>query len=109
MRRTAIGFALILSSTAPAAAPATPGPGPEAACNALAEQTRQALVLKKQGLPLDKAIMVLSSHAVPDTVPPEQVALYKERLPGAARFAYVAGMSGDGAPQYYVKQCRNGS
>lgn len=107
MKRKAVGFAMFLSSTIPGASLAAPGP--EAACIALAQQARQALVLKKQGLAVDKAIMVLSSQPVPEAVPPEQVGYYKQQLPGAARFAYVAGMSGDGAAQYYVKECRKGS
>lgn len=90
-------------------ASAAPGPGPEAACAALAERARQAVVLKKQGLPIDKAITVLSSQPAPDTVPEEQREFYRQQLPGAARFAYAAGMSSDGAAQFYVKQCRKGS
>ena len=107
MKRKAIGLAVVLSATAAGAALAAPGP--EAACHALAEQTRQALAMKKQGLPVDKAITALASQPVPGTVPPEQVAFYTERLPGAARFAYVEGMSGDDAAEYYVKQCRKGA
>lgn len=108
MRPMVIGIAVILSTTALGAALAA-GPGPEAACNELAEQTRQAVVLKKQGLPVDTAIKVLSSKPVPDTVPPEQADFYKGQLPGAARFAYMAGISGDGTAKFCLKQCRIGS
>jgi hypothetical protein len=107
MRPKAIGFAAILSLTTSGAALAAPGP--EAACNALAEQARQALVLKKQGLALDKAITVLSSQPVPDSVPAGQADFFRNHLPGAARFAYVAGMSSDGTAQYYLKQCLKGA
>ena len=34
---------------------------------------------------------------------------YKGQLPGAARFAYMAGLSGDGTAKFYLKQCRIGS
>lgn len=107
MRPKAIGFAAILSLTTSGAALAAPGP--EAACNALAEQARQALVLKKQGLALDKAIAALSSQPIPDTVPAGQADFFSQRLPGAVRFAYVAGMSSDGTAQYYLKQCLKGA
>ena len=107
MRPNAIGFAAILSLTSFGAALAAPGP--EAACNALAEQARQALVLKKQGLALDKAIAALSSQPIPDTVPAGQADFFSKHLPGAARFAYVAGMSSDGTAQYYLKQCLKGA
>lgn len=107
MRPKAIGFATILSFISFGAAVAAPGP--EAACNALAEQARQALVLKKQGLALDKAITMLSSQPIPDTLPAGQAGFFRNHLPGAARFAYVAGMSSDGTAQYYLKQCLKGA
>jgi len=111
MKQTANGFALILSSTTLCTALAAPGlgAGPEPACSALSELTRQAVALKKQGVPVDKAITVLSSQPAPDIVPPGQLEFYRKQLPGAARFAYVAGMSGDGAARYYLDQCRKGS
>ena len=113
MNCKSIGFAVILSFTSIGSALAgsglEPGPGPEAACNALAERTRQAVILKKQGLPVDKAIKVLSSQEVPDTVPPVQSDFYKKQLPGAARFAYMSGLSIDGTARFYLKQCRIGS
>ena len=62
-----------------------------------------------EGLPVDKAIKVLSSQAVPDTVPPVQSDFYKKQLPGAARFAYMSGLSIDGTARFYLKQCRIGS
>jgi len=101
-------LAVLLSAAAVGAASAA-GAGPEAACNALAEETRSAVVLKQQGHPVDTAIRILSSKPVPDTVPPDQVAFYKKQLPGAARFAYMAKMSGDGTAKFYLKQCRIGS
>ena len=107
MQPKAIGIAAILSLTPLSATLAAPGP--EAACNALAEQARQALVLKKQGLALDKAIAALSSQPIPDTVPAGQADFFSKHLPGAARFAYVAGMSSDGTAQYYLKQCLKGA
>jgi hypothetical protein len=109
MKRNATELAAILSSMFLGAALAAPGPGPEAACNALAEQTRQAVVLKTQGFPVEKAIMVLSSQPVPGTVPADQASFFKQQLPGAARFAYMSGMSGDGTARFYLKQCRIGS
>ncbi|MCO5108120.1 MAG: hypothetical protein M9907_13685 [Burkholderiaceae bacterium] len=108
MHPKTIGSTVILSTTIFGAVLAA-GPGPEAACNALAEETRSAVVLKKQGLPVDEAIKVLSSKPVPDTVPPEQADFFKKQLPGAARFAYMAGISADGAAKFYLKQCRIGS
>lgn len=109
MKWKIIGLALILTSMTFGAAASPPGPGPEAACNALAERTRQAVILKKQGLPVDQAIKVLTSQAVPETVPPEQAEFYKKQLPGAARFAYMSGISIDGTANFYLKQCRIGS
>lgn len=84
-------------------------PGPDEACQALAEETREAVVLKKQGIPVAKAVDSLSSKPVPDSVPAAQHDFYKSKLPGATRFAYMAGMSGDGMAKFYLKQCLQGS
>lgn len=108
MRPKTIGLTVAIYMAAFGTALAA-GPGPEAACNALAEETRSAVVLKQQGHPVDTAIRILSSKPVPSTVPPEQVEFYKKQLPGAARFAYMAKMSGDGTARFYQKQCRIGS
>lgn len=84
-------------------------PGPEEACHALAKQTREAVALKKQGQPVDKTVASLSAQPVPDSVPAAQHGFYKTKLTPAIRFAYMAGMSGDGMAQFYLKQCRQGS
>jgi hypothetical protein len=52
---------------------------------------------------------VLSSQHIPDTVPAGQVDFFSKHLPGAVRFAYVAGMSSDSTAQYYLKQCLEGA
>ncbi|QCB47872.1 hypothetical protein [Hydrogenophaga sp. PAMC20947] len=84
-------------------------PGPEAACQALSEQTREAVALKKQGLAVDKAVAQLSAQPVPGNIPSAQHDFYKTKLPGATRFAYMGRMSGDGMAQFYLKQCLQGS
>ena len=84
-------------------------PGPQAACQALAEQTREAVALKQQGLAVDKAVARLSMQPPPDSVPAAQQDFYQGKLSGATRFAYMAGMSGEGAAAFYLKQCLQGS
>ncbi len=84
-------------------------PGPQEACQALSERAREAATLKKGGMAVDKAVESLSSLAVPDSVPAAQHDFYKAKLPGAIRFAYMAGMSGDGLVKFYLKQCLQGS
>lgn len=104
--KTTVLSAVLLSSGVGLALAA---PGPEEACHALSERAREAVSMKKQGLPVGKAIAQLSSQLVPDSIPPAQHSFYKEKLSGATRFAYMAGMSGDGTAQYYLKQCMQGS
>ena len=101
----ALSAVLFLAGTASALA----APGPQAACQALSERTREAVALKQQGTPVAKAVDSLSSKPVPDSVPAAQHDFYKRKLPGATRFAYMGGMSGDGTAQFYLKQCLQGS
>lgn len=84
-------------------------PGPQEACQALSERTREAATLKKQGLAVDKAVETLSSQPAPGDLPAAQQTFYKAKLPGATRFAYMARMSADGTAQFYLKQCLQGS
>ncbi len=91
------------------AGPALAAPGPQEACQAISEQTREAVALKKQGMAVDKAVTQLSAQPVPGSVPSAQHDFYKSKLPGATRFAYMAGMSGEGAAAFYLKQCLQGS
>jgi hypothetical protein len=84
-------------------------PGPEPACQALAARVGQAVVLKAKGTPIDKAVASLSARTPEDaSLDGAQAAYFDRQLPGAVRFAYVAGMSADSATSYYLKQCRMG-
>lgn len=84
-------------------------PGPAVACEALAARVGQAVALKKQGAPIDKAVASLSARTIEDGIPEaEQAAYFDRQLPGAVRFAYVAGMGAENATAYYLKQCRMG-
>lgn len=103
---SAVLSAVLLSSGAGLALAA---PGPEEACQALSERTREAAALKKQVQSEDEAVESLSSKPVPDSVPAAQHDFYKSKLPPAIRFAYTGGMSGDGTAQFYLKQCLTGS
>lgn len=104
--KTAFFFAAIFSS-GPGLALAAPGP--KEACQAIAEQAREAVAMKKQGLAVDKAVAQLAAKPVPDSIPSAQHGFYKSKLPGALRFAYMGGMSGDGTAAFYLKQCLQGS
>jgi hypothetical protein len=102
-----LACAALLSMTALAARAAS---GPEAACKALAARVEQAVKLKKQGTTAEKAFAELSALPAGDAVlPGDQAAYFGKQLPGAVRFAYVAGMSPENAAAYYLKQCRIGA
>ena len=98
--------AMVCLATAGAARAA---PGPKEACAALADRAGQAVGLKKQGQSADQAVADLASRPVPASVPADQHGFYKSKLPGAVRFALMAGMSADGTVQFYLKQCLKGS
>jgi hypothetical protein len=84
-------------------------PASEAACRALAARVGQAVELKAKGTPIDKAVSGLSARTPEDGILGDAQAAYFDRqLPGAVRFAYVAGMSAGNATAYYLKQCRTG-
>lgn len=84
-------------------------PAPEATCQALAARVGQAVVLKSKGTPIDKAVASLSARTPEDgSLDDAQAAYFDRQLPGAVRFAYVAGMSVENATAYYLKQCRMG-
>ena len=69
----------------------------------------KAVGLKQQGVPLEKALPALSARNAEDGIPDgEQAAYFDRQLPGAVRFAYVAGMNAETATAYYLKQCRTG-
>ena len=91
------------------AGPALAAPGPEEACQAISMQTREAVALKQQGMAVDKAVKQLSALPVPGSIPAAQRDFYQSKLPGAVRFAYMAGMSGEGVAAFYLKQCLQGS
>jgi hypothetical protein len=105
LNTTVLSAALLWSGSGLALA----APGPEEACQALSERAREAAAQKKAGTPVGKAVDTLSALAVPDSVPAAQHDFYKAKLPGAIRFAYMAGMSGDGLVKFYLKQCLQGS
>ena len=46
---------------------------------------------------------------VPGSVPSAQHDFYQSKLSPAIKFAYMAGMSGDGTAAFYLKQCLQGS
>ena len=98
--------AFLLAATAGSAVAA---PGPKEACQALSEQTRAAVTLKKEGVVVDKAVAQLSAQPVPSSVPSAQQDFYKPMLSGAIRFAYMGRMSADGMAAFYLKQCLQGS
>ncbi|MEZ5703140.1 MAG: hypothetical protein R3E42_16045 [Burkholderiaceae bacterium] len=91
------------------ASAALAAPGPKEACGALAERAAEAVALKKQGQSADQAVSAFASQPVPASVPAAQHGFYQAKLPGATRFAFMAGMSADGAAQFYLKQCLKGS
>jgi hypothetical protein len=101
--------ALVAMACVAAAGAALAAPGPNQACAALAERAGEAVGLKKQGQSADQAVADLSSRPVPASVPADQHGFYKSKLPGAARFAFMAGMSADGTAEFYLKQCLKGS
>jgi hypothetical protein len=104
--KTPFLLAALLSLTAGVASAA---PGPEAACQALSAQVREAVALKKQGTAVGSAVDAVSAQPVPASVPADQHSFYQAKLPGATRFAFMAGMSGDDAAAFYLKQCLQGS
>lgn len=84
-------------------------PGPQEACQAISEHSREAVALKKQGVAVDKAVAQISALPVPGSVPSAQHGFYQSKLPGAIKLAYMAGMSGEGTAAFYLKQCLQGS
>lgn len=103
------GIVVIGATVIAAASLALARPGPEPACQALAARVGQAVALKKQGVPIDKAVATLSARTSEDGIPGGgQAAYFDRQLPAAVRFAYVAGMGAENATAYYLKQCRMG-
>lgn len=105
LKAIALSAALWLSITGSALA----APGPQEACQAISEHTREAVTLKKQGMAVDEAVAQFSALPVPGSVPSAQRGFYQSKLPPAIKFAYMAGMSGKGIAAFYLKQCLQGS
>ena len=107
MKSTTVALSVLVWASG--VAPALAAPGPQEACQAIATHTREAVALKKQGMAVNKAVTQLSAQSVPGSVPSAQHDFYKSKLPGAVRFAYMAGMSGEGVAAFYLKQCLQGA
>lgn len=105
LKTVALSAVLFVSTTGSALA----APGPQEACQAISEHAREAVALKKQGIAVDKAVARFSAMPVPGSVPSAQHDFYQSKLSPAIKFAYMAGMSGDGTAAFYLKQCLQGS